>query len=229
MTAELINISKYYKVPGNEHVRKVLDNISFSIEKGEIVSITGPSGSGKSTLLNIIGTLDEATSGIVKLNGKEINSYNESQLAEIRNKNIGFIFQMHHLLPQLSVIENVLLPVVPLKDKTLRKNAEKRAKELLETAGLTGQMHQRPSQLSGGECQRTAVVRALINKPQLILADEPTGSLDRNSSEKLSELLLKINKEQNTAIIIVTHSLELAKKTDKIYKLENGKLSNARP
>lgn len=224
MTAELINISKHYKIPKINHIRKVLDNISFSINKGEAVAITGPSGSGKSTLLNILGTLDIPTSGIVKLNGKEINTYSEKKLAEIRNKNIGFIFQMHYLLPQLSLIENVLLPVIPIKDKTITKTAKTRAEELLASVGLSDKIHQRPGQLSGGECQRTAVVRALINNPKIILADEPTGSLDKKSSDKLGELLLKINKKHDVAMIVVTHSQKLAEKMNIIYKLDNGKL-----
>jgi len=224
MIIELDKVSKYYQNQG-KNTRNVLNEISLSIKAGDSISIIGPSGSGKSTLLNILGTLDLPSSGIVKIRDKEIQQFNEKQLAEIRNQNIGFIFQMHHLLPQLSLIENVLVPTIPFIDKSSKKDLHSRAMNLLEKVGLADKIQQRPGQLSGGECQRVAVVRALINNPELILADEPTGSLDEDSAANLGELLSQINKEQNVAMVIVTHSLDLAKKMDKIYKLDHGKLN----
>jgi len=224
MIIELDKVSKYYQNQG-KNTRNVLNEISLSIKAGDSISIIGPSGSGKSTLLNILGTLDLPSSGIVKIRDKEIQQFNEKQLAEIRNQNIGFIFQMHHLLPQLSLIENVLVPTIPFIDKSSKKDIYNRAMNLLESVGLADKIQQRPGQLSGGECQRVAVVRALINNPDLILADEPTGSLDEDSAANLGELLSQINKEQNVAMVIVTHSLDLAKKMDKIFKLDHGKLN----
>ncbi len=226
MIIELDSISKYYENEGAITRRNVLNEISLAINPGDALSIVGPSGSGKSTLLNILGTLDLPTSGIVKIKGKSIHDFNEKQLAKIRNDNIGFIFQLHHLLPQLNLIENILVPTIPQKDKSLKKSALERAMNLLDSVGLVDKIHQRPGQLSGGECQRAAVVRALINEPDLILADEPTGSLDQDSAEKLGELLSVINKKQNVAMVMVTHSHDLAKKMDKIYKLDHGNLTD---
>jgi ABC-type lipoprotein export system ATPase subunit len=223
MIVELEKVSKYYENDGLVR-REVLNEISLSIKAGDSVAIVGPSGSGKSTLLNILGTLDLPSSGILKIKGKDIQQFTENQLAEIRNKNIGFIFQLHHLLPQLTLIENVLVPTIPLTDKNLKKTSMERAMNLLESVGMADKINQRPGQLSGGECQRAAVVRALINEPDLILADEPTGSLDQDSAEQLGELLTKINKEQNVAMVLVTHSIELAKRMDAIYKLDHGKI-----
>ncbi|MBU8893638.1 MAG: ABC transporter ATP-binding protein [Bacteroidales bacterium] len=225
MIVELDSISKYYENEGIITRRDVLNEISIAINSGDALSIVGPSGSGKSTLLNILGTLDLPTSGIVKIKGKDIHDFNEKQLAEIRNNNIGFIFQLHHLLPQLTLIENVLVPTIPQKDKSIKKSAMERAMDLLDSVGLVDKIHQRPGQLSGGECQRATVVRALINEPNLVLADEPTGSLDQDSADQLGELLSDINKKYNVAMVIVTHSLDLAKKMDTIYKLDHGKLN----
>jgi ABC-type lipoprotein export system ATPase subunit len=221
---ELRNISKYYHIPDKEEKRIVLDDLSLSIEKGEAIAIVGPSGSGKSTLLNIMSSLDKANEGAVLVNQQDLSAMKEKELAAFRNQNLGFVFQSHHLLPQLSLIENVLLPYVPVKDKKERKEAEQRAQELIAYVGLKEQMHQRPGQLSGGECQRAAVVRALIHQPGLLLADEPTGSLDKKSAEQLGDLLVKINQEQKITTIVVTHSMDLAKKMKKIYQLEEGKL-----
>lgn len=219
---ELLNISKFY---GNDHTRRdVLKNISLNVERGDTIAIVGPSGSGKSTLLNIMGTLDTPASGIVKFNGLEIHSLGESALADIRNRHIGFMFQLHHLLPQLNLIENVLLPVLPQKDKTLHKKALARAMDLLQIVDLSDKINQFPGQMSVGECQRTAIVRALINDPELILADEPTGSLDQESAEQLGDLLLDMKKKLAVAIIVVTHSSSLAKRMGSIYKLSDGKL-----
>ena len=224
MITELHNINKVYinNVSGVKH--EVLKGISLTLNNGEAMAIVGPSGSGKSTLLNIIGTIDKPTSGIVKFNGNELVKYNESQLAEIRNQKIGFIFQSHHLLPQLNVLENVLLPTIPIKNSSHKILAVERAKKLLIRVGLIDNIHQLPGELSGGECQRVAVVRALINEPNLILADEPTGSLDEESADSIGRLLSEIQKENNTALIVVTHSIKLANTIGNIHKLTGGKL-----
>jgi lipoprotein releasing system ATP-binding protein len=222
----LENVSKNYE-SGSATIR-VLDSISLEILSGESLAIIGPSGSGKSTLLNIIGTLDEPTSGKVFLENQELSRLNSNELAAIRNCQIGFVFQAHHLLPQCSVLENVLVPTLASKEKTLRENAATRAEQLLKRVGLGERLTHRPGQLSGGERQRVAVVRALINQPKLLLADEPTGALDKNSSEQLAQLLTELNREENVTLIVVTHSRELAGKMQRRFKLENGKLADVR-
>jgi len=224
MIIELDNITKTY-LNGNTGIkREVLKGISLSVDKGDVFSIVGPSGSGKSTLLNIMGTLDKASSGNMKFDGKDISQFNDNQLAVLRNQKVGFIFQSHHLLPQLNVLENVLVPTIPIKDKAQKKLSMERALNLLEYVGLKDRMHQLPGQLSGGEAQRTAVIRALINEPEIILADEPTGSLDLDSTNVIGELLSKINREKNVALIVVTHSLSLANSIGNIYSITNGLL-----
>ena len=224
MIVQLDNISKIYQNNNDVPEHKVLNNISLCIEKEDSIAIAGPSGSGKSTLLNIIGTLDKSSAGSTKIFGKAIDEYAENQLAEIRNNKIGFVFQTHHLLPQLNLFENVMLPVLAQKNKNSTNNTEKRAKELLQFVGLENRMKNYPGQLSGGECQRAAVIRALINQPELLLADEPSGSLDQENAEIIGDLLTKINKEQKISLLIVTHSMNLAKKMNKIYTLSQGKL-----
>jgi ABC-type lipoprotein export system ATPase subunit len=224
MLAELLHITKYYEQSGSSIRNRVLDDISLQITENERIAIVGPSGSGKSTLLNILGTLDKPSSGNVILDGSPIEKMNLNQLAGIRNSFIGFVFQMHHLLPQLTLLENVMLPLLPQKDKTLLKSAYERALTLINKVGLSNYLNQFPSQLSVGECQRTAVVRALINQPRLLLADEPTGSLDAANAGQMANLLAELNQEQNVALVIVTHSLELAGKMEKIYHLREGKL-----
>lgn len=220
---ELKNIHKYYENGAGEK-QHVLNDISLTINSGDTLAIIGPSGSGKSTLLNIMGTLDKPLSGNVLFNGMDIYTQDEQELARIRNQHIGFVFQKHYLLPQLNLIENVLVPTIPLKDKIKQKQAKARAVTLLEMVGLTGKQNQLPSQLSVGECQRAAVVRALINEPKLILADEPTGSLDNDSALQLGNLLSSIRKEYSVAIVVVTHSMEFAGTMSKVYKLQNGSL-----
>ena len=227
MIIKLDKVSKHYEIPGRNNTREVLNEISLQIKTGDSIAIVGPSGSGKSTLLNIIGTLDHPSSGSVFFNEKNLYSLDENQLAEIRNDKIGFVFQMHHLLPQLTLLENVLIPVIPQKDKSKRKVAKDKAMELIEFVGLTDKITQRPGQMSVGECQRTAVVRALINEPEILLADEPTGSLDQETAEQLGELLQEINSKQNIATVVVTHSEKLANKMSRIYKITNGKLVGA--
>ena len=221
MLLELKNIVKKFETPLSENYLTVLDNVSFSIDEGESVSIVGPSGSGKSTLLNIIGTLDQPTTGEVLLRGQNLNKNDSNRKAEIRSKEFGFIFQLHHLLPQCTVEENILLPTLTQNSKSTQLDHQ-RAIKLLERVGLQNRSDYFPGQLSGGELQRVAVVRALINSPRLILADEPTGSLDRKASLNLANLLKEIDEE--VSLIIVTHSTEIASLMDRKYRLENGKL-----
>lgn len=224
MITELQNISRTYTNNQSEIIREVLIDISLSVGMGDALSIVGPSGSGKSTLLNIIGTLDRPTTGSIKFEGEELSNYTENQLAEIRNRKIGFIFQSHHLLPQLTLLENVLLPTLALKKKS-EKEILNRAIKLLKEVDLADKTQQFPGQLSGGECQRAAVVRALINEPDLILADEPTGSLDEEAANKIGDLLSQINKEKNVALIVVTHSVNLANKIGNKHILSKGMIT----
>jgi len=223
---ELNKITKTFEIPAEKKDMTVLKDISFQMDQGESVAVVGPSGSGKSTLLNIIGALDKPTSGDVFFAGKNLSNLNDSELSAIRNQEIGFIFQLHHLLPQCTVLENVLIPTIPLR---IKKNEDKdevmrRAKTLLEKVDLKERMDFFPAVLSGGELQRVAVVRALINTPKLILADEPTGSLDKESSENLGALLVDLNREEGVALITVTHSMDLARLMSRVYNLQNGKL-----
>ncbi len=225
MIVELKNVGKVYETPELITDREVLGNINLIINSGDSIAVSGPSGSGKSTLLNIIGTLDKPSSGNVVFNRTDISGLDQNQLANIRNQKIGFIFQFHHLLPQLTLMENILLPVIPQKKKLKNSEITERAMGLIDTVGLADRIYQHPGQLSGGECQRAAVVRALINQPDLILADEPTGSLDQESARQLGDLLSEMNNKHNVALVVVTHSQELAEKMRTIYNLENGKLN----
>ena len=216
----LENVYKQYESEDCSPV-KVLKGISLTVKRGNSIAIVGPSGCGKSTLLNILGSLDSPTSGNIQLDGQELANLSEPELATVRNQKIGFIFQSHHLLPQCSVLENVLVPTLAEKGKA-SFDAIERAKQLLERSGLEHRLTHRPSQLSGGECQRVAVVRALINQPSLILADEPTGALDYSNAEAMTELLVNLNLEDQATLIVVTHSSELAAKMGATYKLQNG-------
>ncbi len=224
MLLELKKIEKTFKIPAAERAMTVLKDISFQIDQGESMAVVGPSGSGKSTLLNIIGALERPTSGEVFFAGKNLANLGDSEVSAIRNREIGFIFQLHHLLPQCTVLENVLIPTIPLGIKKSKNEVMRRAKTLLEKVSLTDRMDFFPAVLSGGELQRIAVVRALINTPKLILADEPTGSLDKESSENLGRLLVDLNREEGVSLITVTHSMELARFMGKIYNLQNGQL-----
>lgn len=224
MLLQLQDISKSYNVPGTPITRSILSHLSLEVKQGSMVGIVGPSGSGKSTLLNITGTLDKPDQGRVFFDGEDVSTLSDRQLSGLRNQRIGFVFQLHHLLPQLSLMENVLLPTIPQKDKTNKAGAAGRAADLLELVGLKDKITQKPGQMSVGECQRAALVRALINKPEILLADEPTGSLDRESAEQLGELLLHINAQQGVSMIVVTHSGMLAKKMQMVYTLTDGKL-----
>ena len=216
----LENVYRQYESEDSSPV-KVLKGISLTVKRGNSIAIVGPSGCGKSTLLNILGSLDSPTSGNIQLDGQELANLSEPELATVRNQKIGFIFQSHHLLPQCSVLENVLVPTLAEKGKA-SFDAIERAKQLLKRSGLEHRLTHRPSQLSGGECQRVAVVRALINQPSLILADEPTGALDYSNAEAMTELLVKLNLEDQATLIVVTHSSELAAKMGTTYKLQNG-------
>ena len=218
MLLQLNQISKSYSTPAGSKL-EVLKEINLQIQQQKRIAVVGPSGSGKSTLLNIIGTLDQPDSGSLNFNGKDLLQLTEKQAAHFRNRDIGFVFQLHHLLPQCTVLENVLIPTLPEK-----KKRRQRALHLLKRVGLSTHIHHRPGELSGGERQRVALVRALINKPHLLLADEPTGSLDAVSSQELATLLTSLNTEEKITMLIVTHSLELAQHMDRILLLKNGRL-----
>jgi ABC-type lipoprotein export system ATPase subunit len=223
----LTQISKNYPsadLAGGVSQIAILHEINLELERGESLAIIGPSGSGKSTLLNIIGTLDRPTSGNVKLGEQELTKLSDLELAEVRNRKIGFIFQGHHLLPQCSVLENVLVPTLASNDQELRSTAPRRARELLQRVGLSARLDHRPGQLSGGERQRVAVVRALINEPMLLLADEPTGALDRVSAQNLSQLLVELNQERGVTLMVVTHALDLAGKMKRTLEIREGHL-----
>lgn len=200
----------------------VLQGVNLELCRGDSVAITGPSGSGKSTLLYIIGALDQATSGSLRAFGVEPGQLSSSEQARFRNQHIGFIFQDHHLLPQLSVLENVLVPLIAGQGVT--DADEQRARTLLERVGLAHRVDHRPAQLSGGERQRVAVCRALINAPQLVLADEPTGNLDRATAQSIGSLLLELSREQNVLLLCVTHSHELAQQFRQHWELRDGQL-----
>jgi len=221
MILELAGVTKSYTSPEGVET-SVLRGVDLTLGKGESLAIAGPSGCGKSTLLNIIGTLDRPTSGRIVLDGRDVSALTEPQLAEVRSQVVGFVFQLHHLLPQCSILENVLVPTLVAKESG---DAEARGRKLLERVGLGHRLTHRPGQLSGGECQRAAVVRALINRPKLLLADEPTGSLDRASAESLAGLLGELNGEEGVALIFVTHAADLAARAGKVYEIRDGKLA----
>ena len=222
-TDHIVKVSNLERVYENGGLKyEALKGISFDIKAGEFVSIMGPSGSGKTTLLNQIGALDKPTKGDVYIDGLNISDYKESDLYEVRRQKIGFIFQSFYLVPTLSVLENVLLPTLPLKNSASYID---RAKELLEEVGLTDKMHHRPNQLSGGQMQRVAVARALIMDPALVLADEPTGSLDSKTGAEIFHLLQDLNKKGHT-FLIVTHDPRITKATERTIYLIDGKISN---
>lgn len=207
---------------GAEGALRILDGVDLALKRGDALVVTGPSGSGKSTLLYILGILDTPTSGSVRLLGTDPFAATTAEQARFRNQNIGFVFQDHHLLPQCTVLENVLIPA--LAGHGADAPAEERARRLLERVGLGHRLTHRPGQLSGGERQRTAVCRALINEPAMVLADEPTGNLDRRTAEAVGSLLLDVCREQNTLLVCVTHSAELAQRFPRRMELVNGRL-----
>jgi ABC-type lipoprotein export system ATPase subunit len=223
---KLEQVSKSYRVNEGGAMLQVLHEVSLEIKTGESVGIIGPSGSGKSTVLNILGTLDQPSSGRVWLAGRDISQLNEQELASIRNLEIGFVFQAHHLLPHCSVLENVLVPTLANPTRPAASDAETRARRLLQRVGLEARQSHRPGQLSGGERQRVAVVRALINQPKLLLADEPTGALDRASAQELAKLLVELNREETVTLIVVTHAIDLAHQMGRVLELRDGKLQS---
>lgn len=213
----LIGVSKDYGAI------QVLRNVNLDLRRGESIAIVGPSGSGKSTLLNIIGTLDRPSAGRVLLDEKDLSGLDDARLAEVRNRQIGFVFQAHHLLPHCNVLENVLVPTL-VGDTLKRGHQQERARKLLERVGLGHRLTHRPGELSGGERQRVAVVRALINEPKVLLADEPTGSLDRVSAGELGQLLVELNREQGLTLIVVTHAVDLAQRMGRQFEIRQGEL-----
>lgn len=221
---ELVNVAKSYQSPGGTERVCVLKDITLKVQKGRSVAIVGPSGSGKSTLLNIIGALDRPTAGRVLFDGKDLGRLDEPELARIRNREIGFVFQLHHLLPQCTVLENVLVPTLVDKNLVSKKEVQERAVALLNRLGLKDWLLHRPGELSAGQRQRVAVVRALINGPKLLLADEPTGSLDKDASENIAELLVELNRSEAVTLIVVTHSAKLAGYMGRVLELSNGVL-----
>ena len=218
---EILKVENLTKIYGKgENEVKALDNISFSVEKGEFVAIVGASGSGKSTLLHLIGGVDRPTSGKVYIDGKDIYSFNDDNLAIFRRRQVGLIYQFYNLIPILNVEENITLPC----DLDNQKVDNTKLNELIKTLGLEERRKHLPNQLSGGQQQRTSIGRALITNPAIILADEPTGNLDSKSSDEIVELLKRSNKEYKQTIIMITHNLEIAKEVDRIIKIEDGKL-----
>lgn len=218
---KLENVEKKYS--GSVEELHIINNLSFSVEEGEFISILGRSGSGKSTLLNIMGLLDKVDGGKIFIGGQEVDKLSEEERDKIKNQMIGFVFQFHYLLPEFTALENVMLPAL-LNNFDKKSEIEKRAKELLEKVGLGERENHKPSQLSGGEKQRVAIARALINSPKILLADEPTGNLDEETSEMIFKILKDINKNEKQTIIVVTHSKDLAEISDKQLYLKKGVL-----
>ncbi|REK15875.1 MAG: ABC transporter ATP-binding protein [Planctomycetota bacterium] len=219
--AELVVEEVTKSFPTRAEPLEVLRGISCQLSSGDSLAVTGPSGCGKSTLLHIIGTLDTPTSGSVALDGADPFALSEPRLADFRNHKIGFVFQDHHLLPQCSVLENVLLPT--LADGHAHPESVARARELLDRVGLSGRLDHLPAELSGGERQRTAIARALVNRPVLLLADEPTGNLDRDTAESVARLLLELKDQESAMLVIVTHSLALAEMLERRVELNAGR------
>lgn len=217
---ELKNITKVY---GEKVKTKVLNNTDLTINEGEFVSIIGQSGSGKSTLLNIMGTLSKGSSGTLYINGINVEGMNKNELANLRNSELGFIFQFHYLLPEFTVLENILMPY-SISGKKVNKEILERAKELIDLVGLTKVKNNMATDLSGGQQQRAAIARALINNPKIILADEPTGNLDSNTTNEIYNLLRDINKKYNTTFVIITHDNRIAEKADRVIEVLDGNI-----
>ena len=220
-TLELIEVSKRFET--GSQVVEVLHDISLRFSSGDSVAITGPSGSGKSTLLHLIGTLDRPTSGAIELDGEVPHELPEDELADFRNRRVGFVFQDHHLLPQYTVLENVLVPAMAPSAVGSASELERRARGLLSRVGLEARLHHRPAELSGGESQRVAVARALLLRPTLLLCDEPTGNLDQETAKGVAALLFELHREEHNILIVVTHSLELAGQFSRHLELREGR------
>lgn len=221
--AALVELRQVHKRFGDS--TEVLRGIDLSVQADDTVAVLGPSGSGKSTLLNILGGLLPATSGDVLFDGSPLGDRTKKQLAALRNREMGFIFQAHHLMPQLTAIENVLVPTLVHPMDESRRSAPERAAQLLRDVGLGERMTHRPAQLSGGEQQRVAVVRALINQPRIVLADEPTGSLDERTTDALGDLLCQLNEQHAVALVTVTHSRRLAERMQRVVELREGTIA----
>jgi lipoprotein-releasing system ATP-binding protein len=219
---DIIVLKDLSKIYGNGVEVRALDGVSLTIKAGEFVAIVGPSGSGKSTLLNMIGLLDTPSHGQISLKGIDVTRASPEERAHLRNRELGFVFQYHHLIPEFSALENVMMP--QLIAKKSKSDARVRAEELLEAVGLKDRMNNRPNQLSGGQSQRVAVARALANGPSIVIGDELTGNLDTKSSKLIYDLLRDLNKKINQTFILVTHDMTLAEKTDRILRIVDGKL-----
>lgn len=219
---DIKNLEKSYGA-GRSSIR-VLNGIDLDISKGEVVSITGPSGTGKSTLLNLIGCLDNFDRGSLRISGMDISSFEVDELSDFRNRHIGFIFQLHNLLPEFTAVENVMMPL--LIRRVPVRAARERAKELLKRFELENRAHHKPGEMSGGECQRVAVARAIAGEPEIILADEPTGSLDSRNSMNLLEILLGLCREKGSTAVIVTHDMKIAGLTDRTIAMLDGLIVN---
>ena len=221
---EVIDLSKFYPAPEGEVPVEVFAKLNLNVEKGSSVAIVGPSGSGKSSLLNLIGALDKPTRGEVRVGSQILTEMNSKQSAQYRNQTVGFVFQSHHLLPSCTVLENVMVPALAGIGDLTGKDLQDRAKGLLEEVGLGHRTGHRPGEISGGERQRVAVARSLINEPSLLLADEPTGALDKSNSEKLVDLIVRLNESRTLTLILVTHSQETAHRMDTGFLLDEGEL-----
>lgn len=215
------NISKFYD-EGSQKVQ-VLKNVSFSMNTGELVAIVGSSGSGKSTLLHTLGGLDQPSEGQVFIKGQSLQQLSSNKLAQLRNQNLGFVYQFHHLMADFTALENVMMPM--LIGNQNKSEAKDRAEKMLQAVGLSHRITHRPSELSGGERQRVAIARALVNNPALVLADEPTGNLDQKTTESIFDLIKQLNHEQNIAFLLVTHDLKLADKLSRRFVMADGVLS----
>lgn len=226
MPNSIVELKKINKIYGEKtpNPTQVLFDLSLTFEEGTFNSIIGQSGSGKSTLLNILGTLDKATSGDVIINGKNTQDMKKDELAQLRNETIGFIFQFHYLLPEFTALENVLMPY-RISKKPITDDVMKRAHELLEIVGLTNRKNNLATNLSGGQQQRVAIARSLINQPKMILADEPTGNLDSDTTEQVYDLLREINRRFKTTFIIITHDRHIAEKADRIVEIKDGRIN----
>ena len=224
MIIQLDKISKSYPEGIDNHRREIFSDLTIHIESGQSVSVVGPSGCGKSTLLNIIGTLDSPDSGDVEICGTNINNLNDKELSILRADKIGFVFQSHHLLPQISVIENIMLPNLASSSPREHIGCRESATQLLESVGMGEHANKMPSEISGGEMQRVAVVRSMINSPKIILADEPTGALDRTRGDALIDLLLRLCQEMSTALVLVTHDSKTASRMERKLAFENNSI-----